>query len=121
METPCRITAMQNAVKAPWNRNTRRRRTVCMVCSSPAAYRATATRSHRTLVSCMSLQYRQIRTGREPIIRDMDYANLLNGKFAVVTGGTRGIGLAIATSLLDGGASVAVCSRSQQSLDRALG
>jgi 3-oxoacyl-[acyl-carrier protein] reductase len=51
----------------------------------------------------------------------MDYTNLVTGKFAVVTGGTRGIGLAIAKGLLDGGASVAVCGRSQQSIDHAMG
>ncbi len=55
------------------------------------------------------------------IMVNMNYTNLLEGKFAVVTGGTRGIGLAIAKALLDGGASVAVCGRSEQSLARALG
>ena len=51
----------------------------------------------------------------------MDTKNSVAGKFAVVTGGTRGIGLAIAKALLNGGASVAVCSRSQESVDRAMG
>jgi len=38
----------------------------------------------------------------------------------VVTGGTRGIGLAIAEKLLREGASVAICGRDRQSLDRAV-
>jgi len=38
----------------------------------------------------------------------------------VVTGGTRGIGLAIAEKLLREGASVAICGRNRQSLDRAV-
>ncbi|MGH9671694.1 MAG: SDR family NAD(P)-dependent oxidoreductase, partial [Bryobacteraceae bacterium] len=44
----------------------------------------------------------------------------LEGKTAVVTGGTRGIGLAIAAALLRSGASVAICGRSQRGVDHAL-
>jgi len=44
----------------------------------------------------------------------------LAGKAAVVTGGTRGIGLAIARRLLQEGASVAICGRKQESVDRTI-
>src|SRR5262249_61225346 len=44
----------------------------------------------------------------------------LTGKHAVVTGGTRGIGRAIATYLLRAGASVASCGRTSGSVDRAI-
>jgi NAD(P)-dependent dehydrogenase (short-subunit alcohol dehydrogenase family) len=44
----------------------------------------------------------------------------LDGKTAVVTGGTRGIGLAIARALLDAGANVAICGRSQSGIARAV-
>jgi NAD(P)-dependent dehydrogenase (short-subunit alcohol dehydrogenase family) len=43
----------------------------------------------------------------------------LTGKHAVVTGGTRGIGRAIASYLLRAGAAVAICGRTRESVDRA--
>ena len=43
----------------------------------------------------------------------------LDGKVAIVTGGTRGIGLAIAQELLNQHAKVVICARKQEGLDRA--
>lgn len=44
----------------------------------------------------------------------------LDGKTALITGGTRGIGLAIAQGYLDAGANVVICSRKQENVDEAL-
>lgn len=46
--------------------------------------------------------------------------SFLAGKNAVVTGGTRGIGYAIAQALLKAGASVVVCGRSRESTEKAV-
>jgi 3-oxoacyl-[acyl-carrier protein] reductase len=44
----------------------------------------------------------------------------LSGKFALVTGGSHGIGLASARKLADAGCNVAICSRSKERLDAAI-
>lgn len=47
-------------------------------------------------------------------------ADNITNKIAIVTGGTRGIGRSIVEQLLDAGAAVALCGRSQKGVDEAL-
>lgn len=46
--------------------------------------------------------------------------NFLQGRTALVTGATRGIGFAIARALADAGATVAICGRTQEHVDQAV-
>ena len=45
---------------------------------------------------------------------------LLKGKVALVTGGTRGIGFAVVKTYLENGASVALCGSRQETVDKAI-
>ncbi len=45
----------------------------------------------------------------------------LNGKIAVVTGGTKGIGYAIAEALVKSGVSVYICARDRDEIEKAVG
>jgi len=45
---------------------------------------------------------------------------LLNGRSAIVTGGSKGIGLAVATRFAASGADVAVVARGRETLDEAV-
>lgn len=48
------------------------------------------------------------------IIHDVDFGSILKGKDAIITGGTSGIGLAIAKKMIECGASVTIVGRNEQ-------
>jgi NAD(P)-dependent dehydrogenase (short-subunit alcohol dehydrogenase family) len=67
---------------------------------------------------CILAGSRRLEGWRRAYYQVMD--KLLSAKVAIVTGGTRGIGRAIAERFLQEGASVAICGRSPESVARAV-
>ena len=55
-----------------------------------------------------------------PIIKAIPQANLLEDKIALITGGSSGIGFAIAEAFITAGAKVIICGTNKEKLDRAV-
>lgn len=60
------------------------------------------------------------RTVIVPIIKPVEANKLLKGRCALITGGSSGIGLAIAKAFLDAGCYVIICGSSKEKLSKAL-
>ena len=56
----------------------------------------------------------------QPIIVPVEKEKLLDGKVALITGGTSGIGLAVAQAFQNAGAKVIITGTNQQKLETAL-
>jgi NAD(P)-dependent dehydrogenase (short-subunit alcohol dehydrogenase family) len=82
------------------------------------AYSATAARNQKTLISCMKFKYSGLSEGRGPRYHQGMSTQLLQGKRAIVTGGSKGIGRAIVEYLAMAGASVALCSRHAEDAEK---
>lgn len=55
-----------------------------------------------------------------PVLRAVPQANLLEGKIALITGGSSGIGLAIAQGFISAGAKVIICGTNEKKLNMAV-
>jgi NAD(P)-dependent dehydrogenase (short-subunit alcohol dehydrogenase family) len=77
-----------------------------------AARKATARYSQRT----QNANHKDRISGREDLSKAMDLQ--LSGKVAIVTGGSKGIGRAVALAMVREGAAVLACARGQEALDQ---